>query len=238
MEKLIYLTTNLEKVNEANEFFGRKYGFNLEIVKPDFEIVEIQAETCSEVAAFSAEYAANILNKPVLKSDTGLYIEALGGLPGPYNHYFDKQIGIEKFLELLKNEKNRKARIEHCFAFCEPGEKAIVFSGGGTGKIAFEARGTRGRWHDKFYIPDGETKTLSELRDIDYEKEASYWGDAKDQFAKWYKFSYMKKVQDNLIIKDDKDLLEKLEKGMEDTDNGKVCSIEEAYEEVKEILAN
>ena len=28
MEKLIYLTTNPNKVNEANEFFGKKYGFN------------------------------------------------------------------------------------------------------------------------------------------------------------------------------------------------------------------
>ena len=30
----------------------------------------------------------------------------------------------------------------------------------------------------------------------------------------------------------------KLKKGMEDTANGKVCSVEEAYEEVKEILAD
>ena len=191
MEKWIYLTTNPNKVNEANEFFSKKYGFNIEIVNPNFEILEIQASTCKEVAAFSAEYAANKLKTAVLKSDTGLYIDALGGLPGPYNHYFDKQIGIEKFLELLKNEKNRKARIEHCFAFCKPGNKAIVFSGGGTGTIAYEARGKRGRWHDKFFIPDGETRTLSELRDIDYEKEASYWGDAKDQFAKWYKENYL-----------------------------------------------
>ena len=137
MEKLIYLTTNPNKVNEANEFFSKKYGFNIEIVNPNFEILEIQASTCKEVAAFSAEYAANKLKTAVLKSDTGLYIDALGGLPGPYNHYFDKQIGIEKFLELLKNEKNRKARIEHCFAFCKPGNKAIVFSGGGTGTIAY-----------------------------------------------------------------------------------------------------
>ena len=93
----------------------------------------------------------------------------------------------DKFLNLFKSEKNRKARIEHCFAYCEPGGEPIVFTGGGTGTIAIEARGDRGRWHDKFYIPDGEDKTLSELRDIDYEKEASYWGDAKDQFAKWYK---------------------------------------------------
>lgn len=195
MEKLIYLTTNPNKVNEANEFFEKKYGFNIEIVNPDFEILEIQAETCGEVAAFSAEYGANKLGKAVLKSDSGLYIEALGGLPGPYNHYFDKQIGVEKFLELFKNERNRKARLEHCFAFCEPGKKAIVFSGRGTGTIAYEARGIRGRWHDRFYIPDGETKTLSELRQIDYTKEATFWGDAKDQFAKWYKENYLVKKQ-------------------------------------------
>ncbi len=190
MEKLIYLTTNPNKANEAKEFFGKKYGINIEIVNPNFEILEIQAETCKEVAAFSAEYAANKLGEPVLKSDSGLYIEALGGLPGPYNHYFDKQIGIEKFLELFKNEKNRKARIEHCFAFCEPGKKAVVFSGGGTGTIAYEPKGKMGCWHDKFYIPDGESKTLSELREIDYEREASFWGNAKDEFAKWYKEIY------------------------------------------------
>ena len=193
MEKLVYLTTNPHKVEEANEFFGKKYGFNLEIMNPDFEVIEIQAKTCEEVVKFSVKYAAEKLGCAVLKSDSGLYIDALGGLPGPYNAYFDKQIGIDKFLELFKNETNRKARIEHCFAYCEPGKNPIVFTGGGTGTIAKEARGTRGRWHDKFYMPDGETKTLSELRDIDYEYEASFWGTAKDDFAKWYKENKLEK---------------------------------------------
>ncbi|MBQ6510347.1 hypothetical protein IJI94_00010 [Candidatus Saccharibacteria bacterium] len=44
---------------------------------PDFEIYEIQAKTCAEVAGFSACYAADKLNKPCIKYDTGLYIEAL-----------------------------------------------------------------------------------------------------------------------------------------------------------------
>ena len=57
-------------------------------------------------------------------------------------------------------------------------------------------------------------------------------------YIEYLKFSYMTKAPESIIIKDDKDLLEKLKKGMEDTDNEKVCSIEEAYEEVKEILAN
>lgn len=57
-------------------------------------------------------------------------------------------------------------------------------------------------------------------------------------YIEYLKFSYMTEAPDDLIIKDDKDLLKKLKKGMEDTDNGKVCSVEEAYEEVKGILAN
>ena len=186
MKKLIYLTTNPHKVAEANKFFKEKYGFDLEIVNPEFEILETQAKTCSEVASFSAKYAADKLGYAVLKSDSGLYLDALGGLPGPYNAYFDKQIGAEKFLKLLENETNRQARLEHCFAYCEPGEEPIVFTGGGTGTISYELKGNMGRWHDFFFIPDGEEKTLSELREIDYEKEATYWGDAKDQFAKWY----------------------------------------------------
>ena len=47
-----------------------------------------------------------------------------------------------------------------------------------------EAKGELGRWHDKFYIPDGETKTLSELRAINPEYEAKFWGTVKYDFAK------------------------------------------------------
>ncbi len=190
--KLIYLTTNPHKANEAKTFLKEKYGLDLEIVNPDFDIIEIQAKTCAEVAGFSAKYAAEKLGCAVLKSDSGLYLDALGGLPGPYNAYFDKQIGVEKFLAMLKDEPNRKARLEHCFAYCEPGKEPIIFSGGSMGTIAYESRGTLGRWHSKFYIPDGETKTLSELQAEDYEKESRYWGTALDDFAKWYQNNVLK----------------------------------------------
>lgn len=57
-------------------------------------------------------------------------------------------------------------------------------------------------------------------------------------YIEYLKFSYMTKAPDDLIIMDDKDLLKKLKKGMEDTNNKKVCSVDEAFEEVKGILAN
>ena len=189
--KPVYLTTNKGKFNEAYRIFKEQYGFDIDIKEPDFEVLEIQADNCKDVVAFSVKYACEKLGRPCIKSDSGLYIDALGGLPGPYNHDFDTHIGVEKFLELFKNETNRKARLEDCFAYCEPGCEPIVFKGGGTGTISYEAKGNLGRWHDKFYIPDGETKTLSELRKIDSEKEARFWGTAKYDFAEWYKNNKM-----------------------------------------------
>lgn len=188
MEKLVYLTTNKFKMEEANYFFNTKYGFNLEIMDPNFEIPEIQAKSCLDVVKFSVKYAAEKMGCPVLKSDSGLYIDCLGGLPGPYNAYFDKQIGVEKFLELIKNEQVRTARLEHTYGYCAPGEEPIVFSGGSFGTISKEPKGNPelGRWHDLFFIPDGENKTLCEIREIDPEYEATFYGTAADDFAKWY----------------------------------------------------
>lgn len=187
MEKPVYLTTNKGKFEEAMRLFKDKYGFDIDIKEPDFEVLEIQATNCKDVVAFSVKYACEKLGRPCIKSDSGLYIDALGGLPGPYNHDFDHCIGVDKFLELFKNETNRKAKLEDCFAYCEPGGEPVVFAGGGTGTIAYEAKGNLGRWHDKFYIPDGETKTLSELREIDHDYESKFWGSAKEDFAKWFK---------------------------------------------------
>jgi XTP/dITP diphosphohydrolase len=185
--KLIYVTSNKGKVEEANRHFRDRYGFDIEIIDPSFEVLEIQATNCAAVAGFSAKYAADRLGMACLKSDTGVYIDCLGGLPGAYNAYFDKQIGAEKLVDLIKNEEIRTARMEHCFAYCEPNKEPVIFTGGSTGTIAKVCSGQRGRFHDKFYIPDGETQTLSVLREQDEVNEAKYWGTAIDDFALWYK---------------------------------------------------
>ena len=58
-------------------------------------------------------------------------------------------------------------------------------------------------------------------------------------YIEYLKFTYStEKTPNNLIIKNDKDLLNKLQKGMKDTEDGKVCSVEEAFVEVSKILNN
>ena len=57
-------------------------------------------------------------------------------------------------------------------------------------------------------------------------------------YIEYLKFSYViNKVPKELIIKDKEDLKKKLKEGIQDTNNGNVCDIEEAFAEVNEILA-
>ena len=108
---MIYLTSNPDKMHEAKEFFDKKHGLKVEILNPNFEPVEIQAETCAEVVAYTVKDAAERLGKAVVKSDAGFYVDALGGLPGPYSKYFDKQIVrrgssiVGRIVNLDKNQK-------------------------------------------------------------------------------------------------------------------------------------
>lgn len=58
-------------------------------------------------------------------------------------------------------------------------------------------------------------------------------------YIEYVKFEYIiNKAPNNLVIKDTDDLIKKVKEGIEDTDNGKVCSLDQAFEEVQEILNN
>ena len=57
--------------------------------------------------------------------------------------------------------------------------------GGSDGTIAMKESGKSSRWVDKFFIPDGETRTISAIRDENYEESNKYWGDAKQQLVNY-----------------------------------------------------
>ena len=185
LPKFLYYTTNPHKISEAKQILDNQYHLDFDLPSQLIDAPEIQSSTCTDVAAFTAKYLADKLNVPILKSDSGLYLDCLGGLPGPYSAYFAKQIGEEKLLKLLTKESNRKATIEHCFAYCEPNSDPIVFSGRSSGRIS-NFLDPHGVWLERFFIPQHFNKTLGELALINYQREIECWGDAIHQFAIWY----------------------------------------------------
>ena len=161
-KKIIYVTGNLSKINSAKKIL-EPLGIEVDNVK--METTEIQADTVEEVAIHSAKEASEKLKCAILKNDTGLYVEALGGFPGPYTHYVDEKIGEDGLLKLLDGEKNRNACFIEAFAYCEYGKEPVVFKSITKGKIANEKSGKYGWSWDFIFIPDGYDKTLGNYDD-------------------------------------------------------------------------
>lgn len=160
--KIMYVTGNWAKFKSA-KLILEPIGIEVEQIKMD--TTEIQADTFEEVAGYSAKEACNKLNMPVLKNDSGLCIESLGGFPGPYTRYIDEKLGEDGILKLLEGKENRKACFIEAFAYCEPGKEPVVFKSITNGTIAKEKSGTYGWSWDFIFIPEGQTKTLGNYKD-------------------------------------------------------------------------
>lgn len=58
-------------------------------------------------------------------------------------------------------------------------------------------------------------------------------------YIEYLKFSALtNQIPEEITVKDENDLIEKLEKGMEATENGGVCSVDETFDKIEKILVN
>ena len=96
MKKITYVTGNWAKIDSARQILD-PLGFTIDNIK--METIEIQADDVEDVAKYSASWACQKLNCPVLKNDSGLFIEALNGFPGVYTHYVDDTLGEDGILK-------------------------------------------------------------------------------------------------------------------------------------------
>lgn len=169
MKKIIYVTGNWAKLMSARQFL-EPLGIEVENIKMD--TTEIQANTIEEVAIYSSKEASEKLKQSVLKNDSGLCIEALGGFPGPYTRYIEETIGEDGILKLLDGIENRTAYFVEVLAYTEYGKDPVVFKSITKGRIAKEKSGTYGWSFDFIFIPEGSDKTLANYPD---EERFSLW---------------------------------------------------------------
>jgi len=182
MKKITYVTGNWAKILSA-KLILEPLGFEVNNIKMD--TTEIQADTVDEVAKFSAKEASEKLKCTVLKNDTGLFVDALNGFPGPYTHYVDETLGEDGLLKLLEGVENRKACFIEAFAYCEYNKEPIVFKSITKGIIAKEKSGEYGWSWDYIFIPEGKDKTMANYKD---EERCLVWNtDAYDELVDYLK---------------------------------------------------
>lgn len=162
MKKITYVTGNWSKILSAKNIL-EPLGIEVDNIK--METTEIQANTVEEIAMHSAKEASEKLKCTVLKNDTGLFVDALNGFPGPYTHYVDETLGENGLLKLLDGVENREASFIEAFAYCEYGKDPIVFKSITKGKIAKEKSGEYGWSWNFIFIPEGYDKTMANYPD-------------------------------------------------------------------------
>ncbi|MFB6184883.1 MAG: non-canonical purine NTP pyrophosphatase [Haloarculaceae archaeon] len=110
---LRFVTTNEGKVREARQYLDDA------IEQLDFDTPEIQSPDLGEIAAHSARAAYRHAGEPVIVDDSGLFVDALGGFPGPYSSYVDDTLGIERVWRLVEREDDRSAAFRAVVAYCD-----------------------------------------------------------------------------------------------------------------------
>ena len=186
--RLLVATTNPGKVREIA---GILDGVPVDLVTLDGigEITEPEetGETFAENARLKALYYNQATGLPSVADDSGLEIDALGGLPGVHSARWegtDYSVKFRRIYELLeaKNARGSKARFVCRVALADAGK--IVFEAEGVidGTIADEPRGDKGFGYDPifFYPPLGMTS--AEL-DRDLKATVSHRGKAFSQLA-------------------------------------------------------
>ncbi|OPX61717.1 MAG: Non-canonical purine NTP pyrophosphatase [Methanoregula sp. PtaU1.Bin006] len=172
------VTGNAGKAAEVAAFFGGL----LEVDHIALEVPEHRSSDVADIARGKAEYAYRQLKIPLIVDDTGFFIDALGGFPGPYAAYVLDTIGNAGILRLMEGVSDRKARFITGIAYADT-NGIEVFTGTLEGKISFGPRGENGFGYDPIF--EIGTMTLAEIS-LDEKSRISHRGRALSLFHDWF----------------------------------------------------
>lgn len=180
MNRISFVSKNENKYNEIESRLKR---FDIQLEFVELELREIQSNLLEEIATIKSDYAYDVLRKPLIVEDTGIFIFALNNFPGPYSSYVFKTIGNEGILSLLKNKSNRDALFKTIITF-NNGKIREMFSGELKGKISNEEKG--GGWgYDPIFVPINFSSSYGELG-YQNKIDISHRTLATERFANWF----------------------------------------------------
>jgi XTP/dITP diphosphohydrolase len=175
--RLVIATNNEGKLREFRELLA---GAGFELVTPrelgfEFDVEETGA-TFRENAELKARAAAELTGELALADDSGLEVDALGGMPGVISARYAgngrSAAGMDpveqcrivlRELEGVPDER-RTARFRAVIAIAEPGGGDVRFAEGTfEGRIGHELRGEHGFGYDPIFIVAGRDMTSAEL---------------------------------------------------------------------------
>jgi XTP/dITP diphosphohydrolase len=168
---LLVATTNPNKVKEIRQLLD---GANVEVITldgwPDLVAPEETGRTFEDNARLKATYYARATGQLTVAEDSGIEIDALGGVPGVESaRYAGEETSYpEKFARLYAaldrtGSRDSAARFVCALAMASP--DAILFEARGVieGRVAQEPAGSGGFGYDPFFFYPPYGRTLGQV---------------------------------------------------------------------------
>ena len=173
MEKtLIIATRNSGKTKEFKKLFA-DFGYEIKDLTdyPELPEIEETGATFEENARLKAETISKLTGKMVLADDSGLKVDALGGLPGVWSARFagNDATDLENNAKLLHELamvfelKDRSAQFHTTLVVASPTKESLVVEADWAGYINFEPKGENGFGYDPLFLVGETGKTSAEL---------------------------------------------------------------------------
>ena len=175
MLKIIIASRNQGKILEMRSVLS---DLNLELLPAEevgfFEEVVEDGLTFADNALKKARAVSSQLDLPAIADDSGLCVEALGGLPGIHSaRWAGKGASGEALITKLLSEmtlvsdKKRNAEFVSVVAMAWPDGREVVFEGRVKGDITTEPQGEMrpNLPYDVLFKPIGHTKTYAQMTD-------------------------------------------------------------------------
>jgi XTP/dITP diphosphohydrolase len=184
-------SANPDKAREICEILGLVLGGKIELIARPQHIgsVEEDGETLEDNARLKARAVAAATGLGAIADDTGLEVDALGGLPGVHAARYAGPEGraadnIAKLLGELESRRDRRARFRTVALATLSDGTELVASGTLEGWIAEAPSGEGGFGYDSVFVPDGDRAcTLAEM-DASEKHEISHRGRALRALAR------------------------------------------------------
>ena len=181
MRELLVATRNPGKLVELRRLLDTEGVAGVRVLGladvPEFPEEPETGATFAENALAKARDATKATGLAAVADDSGLTVDALGGMPGVLSarwagRHGDDRANLELVLGQLADvpDDRRGAAFVCAAALVVPGGQEVVVHGEWTGRMARAPRGTGGFGYDPVFVPDGDTRTSAEL--APHEKDA------------------------------------------------------------------
>ncbi len=160
---MLLCSGNAAKLREMRELLP---AFELELLAVDYPPED--GVTYLDNARIKARYGreAGPADCWMLADDSGIEVAALGGAPGVATARWAKGRHVERLLDALDGEADRKARYVCELVCLSPGGDETRGTGVLEGTIAEAPAGGEGFGFDPLFVPAHETRTVAELGNV------------------------------------------------------------------------